>query len=121
MIRKTCLMIALSVAMVAPVSVKAEEFGAFEAYWVFVGATKDDGGVAGRAIQKSARRCGLEAYGDWSWKFQVPPGKLIYTLDKYFPVNVYGKNGRKKAEALRAKVSKCIPDAYVKKVWYAGE
>jgi hypothetical protein len=51
----------------------------------------------------------------------VPAGKLIYTLDQYFPVAVHGKNGQKKAEALRAKVSKCIPDAYVKKVWYAGE
>lgn len=119
--KKIILTLALSLTMIAPISVKAEEMGAFEAYWVFVGATKDDGGVAGRAIQKSARKCGLEAYGDWSWKFQVPPGKLIYTLDKYFPVKVYGKNGLKKAEALRAKVSKCIPDAYVKKVWYAGE
>lgn len=124
MMRKTLISFGLAMSILAPSVSYAEDFGPFEAYWVFVGATKgsyEESGAAGRRIVNAAKKCGFSAVGEPSWKFQAAEGKTIYALDEFFPVQKHGGKGKAKAEAIRAKVSKCIPDAYVKKVVYSGE
>ncbi|WP_315921096.1 hypothetical protein [Mesorhizobium sp. SP-1A] len=124
MIRKTFVTATLGIAMLAPTALKAQGLEPFEAYWVFVGATKgsyEESGAKGRAIESAARKCGFVASSEPSFKFSNKTGMTFYFLEDYFSPQVHGTKAKAKAEAVRDKVKKCIPDAYVKKAWYAGE
>lgn len=121
MIRKTFVTAALATAMLAPTAVKAQGLEPFEAYFVFVGATKSGEFGAGRDIERAASKCGFKVTSDFSFKFNGKEGMDVYFLEDYFSPEVHGAKAKAKAEAVRDKVKKCIPDAYVKKAWYAGE
>lgn len=120
--RKILVAATLSAAILAPSVSNAQGLEPFEAYFVFVGATKSGAtGPKGREIERAARKCGFNATSDFSFKFNGKEGMDVYFLEDYFSPEVHGKKAKGKAEAVLAKVKKCIPDAYVKKTWYSGE
>lgn len=97
----------------------------FEAYFVFVGATKgtyEQGMRDGQRLSSAAKRCGFDVWSDASWKFRRGSGMTFWVLTEYFPPEIYGETrASTNARAVASRVKKCIPDAYAKKLVHLGD
>ncbi len=85
-------------------------------WWVVVGVTQgrlfnDDGAAL---IHARIRKCGFQAFNDFSEKFTGFAGGLtVFVLGPY--------PSKKEAQIIKSSASRCVPDAYIKQGRYLGE
>jgi hypothetical protein len=96
----------------------ASSLNAAQAYWVVVGTTPNPNNESSdpsrRLVNAKLKPCGYAAFSDWSGKWD--------TFTPGYDAHVIGPYGtRAKATAVRRKVLKCVPDAFVKRAAYAGD
>jgi hypothetical protein len=105
-------MLALSLPVVAVQSLEGR-------WWIVLGSSAApeslprDFPEANRAVA-AARRCGVEAMGDYSAKFEGFAPELYVAV-------VGGFSTRREAEAMLARLRRCVPDAYLRHGGYGGE
>ena len=88
-----------------------------EGWWVVVRALPDDPNAFDdtTAFAERVRRCGVEAFGDFSSKFSgFRPGYVV-------TVHMVPFRTEEEANALLKQARRCVPGAYLKYGHYAGE
>lgn len=86
-----------------------------DGYWVIVGVTPEGSGpVETASIHAKVKKCGFQAFNDFSGKFSnFTPGHIVYVLGAH--------ETKREAQAIQREVRRCVPDAYIKQGRYAGE
>lgn len=94
-------------------------------WWVIVGyvdhepSSWDDAVLSrGNALNAQLSRCGLQAFWDFTSKFD---GFATGGRGSVFVVDTPGPLSKSAAQALLARTTPCVPDAYIKQASYFGE
>lgn len=87
-----------------------------DGWWVVVGVIPGDefNVKAANSLHARIRRCGFEAFNDFSDKFTGFSGGLTV-----FVLGAYANKGE--ADGILKKMKVCVPDAYIKRGRYLGE
>ncbi len=103
--------------LLAGSAARAESFRS-EGWWVVLAAFKETSvnrDAAEAAARNAAAQCGLEAFNDFSSKFEgFTPGLTVVVVWSAFA-------SKAKANAALERVRPCVPDAYIKRARYLGE
>ncbi|MBM0204067.1 hypothetical protein JNW90_13805 [Micromonospora sp. STR1s_5] len=106
----------ITVAVLAPMSAQAAPLD--RGWWVVAGSFPTTLGAhtATEARMAQLTRCGAQPFNDFSGKFE---GFAQTTEIEVVVLGPY--QSRDRADTVRAQVSRCVPDAYVKWGRYYGE